>query len=36
MGRSVESRTPLEDFVLNFCFISVYMHIFEIYIIKIS
>ena len=32
LGRSVESRTPLEEFFLflNFCFLTVYMHIFQI------
>ena len=29
LGRSVESRTPLEDF-FYVCILSVYMHIFEI------
>ena len=39
LGRSVESRTPLEEFLLffsNFCFLTVYVHIFEIKIMNIS
>ena len=34
LGRSVESRIPLEDFLKNFCFLNVYMHIFELKIMK--
>ena len=34
LGRSVESRIPIEDFLKKFCFLSVYMHIFQLKIIK--
>ena len=39
LGRSVELRTPLEEFLsffLNFCFLTVHMHILEISVVKIS